>query len=209
MSPAAALAARAAGVVAALGYLTGVVDGPVVAVVGCLALITFGRALGATADGIVLLGAAFAVLAGASGVVALRWGTLDLAALRGIQGVLGPTLLVEPLELAIAASVAVAGGIGALGVWLAVPVPSGARGRLWRWAESGTIALSLAAFFAGPQITGVREGLVWVAAGAVAMGGAEGIATLLAARSLRVRGGVLAVAGLFTLAGAGVAGVLA
>ena len=208
MSLAAALATRVSGVVAALGYLAGIVEGPVVAVIGALALITFGRALTTRAEGVPLLGGAFAVLAGASGVVALRWGTLELSELRGIQGVLGPTFLVEPLELGIATSAAVVGGIGALGVWLAEPTSGGDKGRMWHWAEPATIALSLTALFAGPQVTGIREALVWVV-GVVAIAGmGEALGRLLMSRALPVRAAVLGGAGALTLLGAGLVGAL-
>lgn len=208
MSSTAARAARASGVVVALGYLSGAVDGPVVAVMGALALITFGRTLVASRQGLAIFGGAFAVLAGASGVCALRWGTLELADLRGIQGVLGPTFLVEPLSLGLAAAVALAGGIVALGVWLAEPVSGAEGGLLWRWGETAAIALSLAAFFAGPQMAGAVEVFIWIGATAAIAALGEGVAVLLRARSIRARAAVLGGAGLCTGAAALVVGAV-
>ena len=111
--------ARAAGFVLALGYLLGLVRGPLPAVVGALALITLGRVAATTGWDDVLLAGALAVLGGALGVGGLRWDTLDLAQLRGAQAVLGPTVLVEPAAVAAACWVAALAGTAALAVWLA------------------------------------------------------------------------------------------
>ncbi|MGH2693430.1 MAG: hypothetical protein ACRDJJ_01315, partial [Actinomycetota bacterium] len=58
-------ATRAAGLVIALGYLLGLVPGPLVAVVGGLALVTFGRGLLCRRGDEAVAGAALAVVAGA------------------------------------------------------------------------------------------------------------------------------------------------
>ncbi|MDQ3952424.1 MAG: hypothetical protein M3279_05600, partial [Actinomycetota bacterium] len=86
--------ARVAGAVVALGYLLGLVQGPLLAVAGGLALVTLGRSAGARGSDDLVFGGALAVLVGALQVGGLRWETLDLAELRGAQAVLGPALLV-------------------------------------------------------------------------------------------------------------------
>jgi hypothetical protein len=105
-------------VVIALGYLFGLVGGPIVAVVGGLALITYGRCLLVDRATGIAAGAALAIVAGALGVGALRWGSLDLADLRGVQSVLGPTLLVGPDRAAAASAVAAGAALLALAVWM-------------------------------------------------------------------------------------------
>ncbi|MDQ3983467.1 MAG: hypothetical protein M3271_12375, partial [Actinomycetota bacterium] len=81
--------ARVAGTVVALGYLLGFVRGPVVAVLGGLALVTLGRCAYSSPPDDLAFGGALAALAVALGVGALRWGALDLGDLRGAQSVLG------------------------------------------------------------------------------------------------------------------------
>ena len=196
MSPAASLAARVAGAVTALGYLLGIVDGPVVGVVGGLALVSLGRALVAE-PGTELLGpASFALLAGSSGVVALRWGTLSVADIRGVQGVLGPTVIVGPDAVAIASGAALAAGVIALGVWLGEPRPGLALGRWW-WAELATGALLLTSLYSGPTPAGPAEIGMWIV-GVVAIAGAA-VAVAHLASSLATRGRVA------LLGGAGIA----
>lgn len=143
--------ARVAGGLIAAGYLMGLLPGPVVAVVGGLALITFGRALlvgrleGSQA------GAALAIAAGALGVGALRWGTLDLVELRSIQSVLGPTVLVGPDVAAAAAIVAMAGAALAVAVWLVVPQPPRRlRPPVGVTLEAGLAALAIVTVFVDP-----------------------------------------------------------
>jgi hypothetical protein len=157
----------------ALGYLTGLVNGPLVAAVGGLALITFGRSLRMDSYGRALAAAGFAVVAGALGIAAIRWGTLELAELRSVQAVLGPTILVGPEAAAIAAILASAAASVALALWVtALPV----RGFVhWTWTglETLTVALALVTAFWGPKIllgsdvpaAEVRESFeVWAAA---------------------------------------------
>ena len=143
-------AARTAGVVIALAYLLGLVPGPLVSVVGGLALITFGRALllsPASASRVVL---ALAVFAGAVGIGALRWGSLDLAELRGAQAVLGPTLTVGPVEAAIACGIALAGAVVALALWSLEPEPADRIDLIRSVLEVGLFALALATIFFDP-----------------------------------------------------------
>jgi hypothetical protein len=175
---------RAAGVVIALGYLLGLVPGPIVAVVGGLALVTFGRGLLCRRGDEALAGAALAVIAGALGVAALRWETLDLAAIRGIQSVLGPTVLVEPSAAATAAWFGASGGAVAVGAWLSVVRPSSVSGWLW-WVLEGIVgALALVTVFWGPALVPMDpfpRALEW--AGAVASAAAvQGAIAIVCAR---------------------------
>lgn len=111
--------ARAAGAVLALSYLLGLVRGPLLAVLGALALVTLGRSVRSPGSDDLLLAAALAALAVALQAGAFRWGTLDLAQLRGAQAVLGPTVLVGPATVAAASWVATLAAVAALAAWLA------------------------------------------------------------------------------------------
>lgn len=146
-----AAASRVAGAVIALGYLTGLVPGTLVAAVLALGALTFGRSLAGSDRG--LLGvSAFGVLVVASLVGALRWGSDSLDAIRGAQAVLGPTVLIEPQEAAIGAGLAAGAGVVALSVWLATDRPVG----IWSWvvagAEGAVVSLCLATAFWGPAV---------------------------------------------------------
>lgn len=154
-SPAAfASGTRAAGIVIALGYLLGVVAGPVVAVVGGLALITYGRSLLLMRIPAAIAGGAIAVIAGALGVGALRWEALELAELRGVQAVLGPTLLVGPTQSAVAVGVAAGAALVALAVWLSAPWPRARSGYLWSALEAVLVALAIVSVFFDPSRSG-------------------------------------------------------
>jgi hypothetical protein len=145
-------ATRVGGTVLALGYVTGLANGPLVAVVGGLALTTFGRSLRADRAGQTLAAAGLAVIAGSLGIAALRWGTLDLAELRSVQAVLGPTIVVGPEAAAAAAIIATMAATLALSLWVAV-LPT--RGFV-EWAsttvETLVVALALTTAFWGPKI---------------------------------------------------------
>ncbi|MDQ3984983.1 MAG: hypothetical protein M3280_00560 [Actinomycetota bacterium] len=156
MSPAhASLAAgaRAAGCVFALGYLLGLVPGSLFAPIGALVLITIGRTLLLAKPEVVRAALALGVIALAITVGGLRWGSGSLDAIRGAQGVLGPTLAVAPQEAAVGAALAVGGAALALGLWLEVARPTG----VWGWgatvAEGATAALALTTVFWGPAVT--------------------------------------------------------
>jgi hypothetical protein len=138
------LGARAAGIVIALGYLLGLVGGPLPAVVGALALMTLGRCAAAGGSDDLVLGGALAAIGGALQVGALRWETLDLGRLRGAQAVLGPTVLVEPAAAAAASWVAVAAATAALAAWLATA----------RLAEEGTGGFAVRAVWIGEAAVG-------------------------------------------------------
>ncbi len=204
MSAAASIAARVAGAVSALGFVLGVVDGPIVAAVGALALISFGRSLAAP-TGTELIGPlAFAVVAGATGVSALRWGSLELSALQGIQAVLGPTVAVEPTRVAAACAVAAAAGVVAAGVWLADDLAGAGLGRRWRWIEIVTASLVLATLFAGPEPAGALEVGIWAAATACATALIVVVGRGISGHSARVAIATVVGAGVLVTAAAGV-----
>lgn len=165
------VAARAGGAVISLGYLLGLVQGPIVGVVGGLALITFGRNLLLDRHGAAVSGAALAVIAAAFGIAALRWGTLDLAQLRGVQSVLGPTVIVGPVAAAVATSIAAAAALVGLAVWMSRPWPTSRVLFGWWGLESAIGSLALITLFFEPGLLlGGGRGLVvltWVAGAAV------------------------------------------
>ncbi|MDQ3963504.1 MAG: hypothetical protein M3277_06280 [Actinomycetota bacterium] len=182
MIPAASAAARAAGVVVAAGYLLGVVDGPVIGVVGGLALVTFGRSL--TLDRVheVRFALALAILAGAIGAAVLRWGTLELNELRGVQAVLGPTLLVGPATTAAACIAAAVGGILALGAWMEEGSTEGLP-----LLEAGVGSAALTAAFWGPAPRGLHLGDLALTAGAILVTAGLAVGVALALRRVGPR----------------------
>lgn len=187
MTPAAAafsVGARAAGIVIALGYLVGLVDGPIVAVVGALGLVALGRAIALSRVQAPAAGLAFAILAGALGVAALRWGALGLTSLRGAQAVLGPTVTVGPPAVAAAAGVAGLAAAAAAGIWLSDPSPRGRAAVVLHALEIAVAAFAIATAFWGPALVpgdGERT-LSWVGVS----GGVVAITTLLAVAAARV-----------------------
>ncbi|HVF52070.1 MAG TPA: hypothetical protein VNC78_00515 [Actinomycetota bacterium] len=156
-----AVALRGAGVVMTAGYVLGWADGTIVALAGGLGLVTLGRYLAGPSAGDGIAAAAFTVLAIALGVAALRWATLSLESLRGVQAVLGPTLLVAPAEHAAAASAGAVSGVLALALWSGES-PSRAAGEgvaahagqvLWS-LETVFSATALVTAFWGPALPG-------------------------------------------------------
>lgn len=155
---ASAVGVRVAGVVIALAYLTGWLPGPLLAAAGGLALVTFGHALLLERVPSLFTGAAFAAIVVALSAGALRWSTLDLGELRGVQAVLGPTVLVGP---GLAAAGAWAGGVACvlgIAVWLRFP-----RREAWfsllPWAaEVLVVSLATATVFWGPESTALSSG---------------------------------------------------
>ncbi|HEX2125347.1 MAG TPA: hypothetical protein VHF45_02155 [Thermoleophilaceae bacterium] len=224
MSPAAAgslrgwgAGTRVAGAVFTLGYLLGIVRGPLIAVAGGLALVTLGRCAAARGSDDLVFGGALAVLAGALQVGGLRWATPDLAELRGAQAVLGPTLLVGPEATAAACWVATAAATAALAAWLAAArtadeTVTGSRlPRILWFGDAGLGALAVVTVFwgfaiprgsfgGGSAVLAVLEGVLAVAAVA---GAAVGGATWLA-RAREWRSRILAVAGAAVVAAAAV-----
>jgi hypothetical protein len=139
--------------VIALGYILGLGAGPLVAVVGGLALITLGRAVIVERAEEALAGAALAVIALALSTGAVRWGTTGLTDVRGAQAVLGPTVLLEPTQSAAACWVAAGAGVIALGVWtLAGPRARGRPALAWAAIEVLIAALALTSVFWGPAL---------------------------------------------------------
>jgi hypothetical protein len=202
-----------------LGFLLGLVPGPVVALVGGFALMTFGRALGVPGHGSLRIAAALAVIAGAVGVGALRWGSLDLAEIRGVQSVLGPTLLIGPEAAAVACSLAGTGGLVALAAWLLEPRSLSRATLIWGLAEAAIVALALVTIFFDPARSSLQEadaGTVaaelglWVGATAVAGAMAGGLAWVLGRVAERWVWVAVAVGGTMVVAGATViAGLVA
>lgn len=151
-------ATRVAGAVIALGYLLGLVPGPVVAVVGGMALMTYGRNLLLERRPALVSGAALAVLGGALGIAALRWGALELTSIRGVQSVLGPTVLVGPPQAAVAAGIAAAGAGVALAVWSARPWPQGRLQIAWWTIELVVGAFAITTVFFDPAESALGAG---------------------------------------------------
>ncbi len=175
---------RVAGLVVALGFLLGLVPGPLVAAIGGLALITFGRALLVDRVGELRSGAALALIAGALGVAGLRWGTLQLEEVRGVQAVLGPTVLVEPAGAATAAWLAAGGAVLALAVWLGTIAPEGRLG-LAQWGLEGAAgSLAIVSVFWGPALGSdlPAELGIWALATMAALAPAVLLAVLLSRR---------------------------
>lgn len=203
---------RAAGAVFALGYLLGFLDGPVVALVAGVGLMVLGRTLTHEGDDVLVSAVALSVFAGALGVAALRWNTLQIGTLRGAQAVLGPTLLVEPVSLATAAWLAAVGGAVALGVWSALPAPRGLVGSGLALAEAAVGALAIATVSWGPSLSGALDatGIVgWVLVTVVVLVPTAAIlgVKLLHPKLLEGRGGwaLNALCGAAVLAAAGLA----
>ncbi|MDQ3784104.1 MAG: hypothetical protein M3360_04400 [Actinomycetota bacterium] len=210
---------RAGGLVLALGYLTGLADGPLVAAVAGVALITFGRSLRMDRVDQALAAAGLAVIAGALGITALRWGSLELAELRSVQAVLGPTILVGPEMTAVAVIVAAVAATLALTVWVAVLPMRGFGAWAWTGLETLVMALALVTAFWGPKVllgtdevprTEIVESLAgWAAASAavIAVGIGGGLLARLVVTPVRVA--VMGVAALALLVAVGlIAGTL-
>lgn len=159
-SSAYSVAARVAGAIICLGYLLGAVQGPVVSVVGGLALITFGRNILLDHRAAALSGAALAVMAASLGIAALRWGALDLGELRGVQSVLGPTMLVGPVEASVATSLAAVAALAGLAVWMSRPWPDSKLLYGWWALEAAIAGLALVTAFFEPVALVGGEGLL-------------------------------------------------
>lgn len=207
MSSGASVAARVAGAIGALGYLTGLVDGPVIGALAGLALVTFGRGLVAPRGAELLGPAGFGVLAGAAGSAALRWETLDLPEIQGAQGVLGPTIAVEPLQVAVLSGIALAACAVALGIWAGVPDGHGALERWW-WVELVAGSLLAASLFSGPPPTDVVQAALWLGATAAVAAAALVVGRASARYGLRARFLVLGVCALAVVVAAAVSGAM-
>jgi hypothetical protein len=204
-----AVGAQVAGVILAGGYLLGLVQGPVIAVVGGLSLIAFGRAVFLDRAWAAVTGVAIAVLAGALGVGALRWDALELRALRGAQAVLGPTVLVGPVRVSAAAWLGLAAVVIAGVVLLSAPVGTGRTALAARIIEGLVIGLAGATVFWGPAIP---DGLdfgdlvpkfgVWVLATLAIAVPVVGLSFVAAKAPMPLRWALLALAAALALTGA-------
>ena len=208
-----AVGAQAAGVVLAGGYLLGLVQGPVIAVVGGLALIAFGRAVFLDRAWAAVTGVAIAVLAGALGVGALRWDAIELRALRGAQAVLGPTVLVGPIRVSVAAWLGLAAIVIAGVVLLSAPVGKGRPALAARAIEGIVIGLAAATVFWGPAIpdgldlgaTAAAVGEWGLVTGAVAVP-VVGLSFVAAKAPMALRWALLVLAGALAATGAALVG---
>ena len=208
-----AAGARAGGFILALGYLTGLADGPLVAAVAGVALMTFGRCLRMDRADQALAAAGLAVMAGALGITALRWGSLELSELRSVQAVLGPTILVGPEMTAVAVIVAAVAATLALTVWVAALPVRGFGAWAWTGLETLAVALALVTAFWGPKVllgteeipsSEIVESLAgWAAATAalVIVGIGGGLLVRIVGPPVRVAVMVVAVLGLLVAAG--------
>lgn len=154
-----------AGATVALGYLLGLVQGPLVAVIGGIALMTLGRGVSLASRDATALCWAFVTLALSWGVIAMRWSSLMLDDLRGVQAVLGPTALVGEREVVTGTALAGAGAIFALSVWAGRPRVQRARDIGIRMLETAPAALAIMTVLWGPALAGVPVVgvLTWVA----------------------------------------------
>ncbi len=153
-APRVATGIRVAGAVLVAGYVSGLVPGAVVSLVGGLALITFGRALLLDRHGTAVSGAALAIAAGALGVPALRWGTLSLSELVGVQSVLGPSVAVGPTQAAVSSAIALGATFVALAAWSIEPAADSRAARAWSLAEGVLGVLAAVVVFAAPGVGG-------------------------------------------------------
>lgn len=210
--------ARLAGLVLALGYLTGLVPGPLVAAVGGLALMTYGRCLDLDRGAQALSAAGLAVVAGAVGVTGLRWGTLELSELRSVQAVLGPTLLVGPVAGATASIAAAVAAIVALALWLGARPVHGALQWVWAGLETLAMGLCVVTAFWGPKVLvdadvdlseTLRDAGMWLAALLVCFLVGFGGALLLRSAPGRWKATLMAGCGLAVVAAAAAAGSVA
>ena len=191
-----------------VGYLSGLVPGQIVSLVGGLALITFGRMLLLDRQDTAVAGAALAIAAGSLGIPALRWGTLSIERLVGAQSVLGPTILVGPEAPAISSGVALGAAIIAIAAWSAQPVGTDKSSRVWGRVEGVVAVLAIALVFAAPGSGGSLGDLFGEPAELAATAGTvvAGVVVVLAAsrvlRSRRARWIVLGVCGVAVAASA-------
>jgi hypothetical protein len=204
-----ALGARCGGGVIALGYLLGFVSGPLVPVIGGLALMTFGHGLVLDRPSRAFAAAGLAIVAGAVGIGALRWGAMGLDAIQGAQQVLGPTVLVGPTQAAAASWLAASAAVFGLGVWIAPSFPAGWRARGAWGLEAAIGALAVVWVFwggahdsAGGSATSPAALLQWAAAVALAGLVAVGVALVAGRLGARWRWAIAVLAGAAVVGGA-------
>jgi hypothetical protein len=202
-----ALGVRCAGGVIALGYLLGFVAGPLVPVIGGLALMTFGHGLVLDRQSRTFAAAGLAIVAGAVGIGALRWGAMGLDAIRGAQQVLGPTVLVGPTQAATASWMAATAAVLGLAVWIAPSFPQTVTERVAWVLEAAIGSLAVVWIFwggahdaASGSATSATALMQWAAAVGAACLVAVGVALVMGRLGPRWRWAIPA------LAGAGVVG---
>lgn len=200
LGPPGPAAARLAGIVIAGAYSFGIVDGPIVAAVGGLALVTFGRALLVDGHGPLVAAAGLGILAAAIGVAAIRWGTLEVAELRGVQAALGPTVATGTSAVVGWAITAAVAGLVALLLWTAVE-PAGAT--LWGIVEGSVFAATLVTPLAGVRLPTTAPGTAALVVLAVVVAAASRRPARVVSASPRVA----AVAGALAALGTGAAAI--
>ena len=193
----------------AVGYLVGLVDGPVLGILGSVALLSFGRALASVDGGELIAPASFGVVAGAAGVVALRWGTLELDGIGGIQAVLGPIVSVDPAPVAAMASASLLAALVATGVGMSDPGAGIGTPQWWWWAEIGTVSGALALLFVSSPIAGFSGAALWGAATAGFVAAAAMTSRTTSQRSVLARLLIIGICGLVVAAAALVIGASA
>ena len=212
-APTFSIGTRVAGAVLLVGYLSGFVPGAVMSLVGGLGLMTFGRCLLSDERSSLRSSLALAIVAGALGVGALRWGTVSLQGIGGAESVLGPSIAVGPAAAAAASWAGLLAGVFALAVWgAALETPTRAT-RWWGAAEVALAIVALAWVFAGPGAGGAfssvgSEPLEWLVPVVATLGGTA--LALLGARVARGRGGwvVLGLAAAGTIGAAAATAVI-
>ena len=181
------------------------------AVAGALGLMTFGRALATDRAGAAQAALAWGVVALALEVAVLRWGSVSLDELRGVQAVLGPTVTVSPDEAAAGAALAAGAGVVALGLWMASARPSGWRGHALVLGEGAVFALALVTAFWGEAlvapVSGAETDLLALARWAVGVAGTSVVSAGLFFVLVRVSRAWRWASGAVALA-AGLAGVV-
>jgi len=115
-------------------------------------LITFARTSGRDRRDVLVGAGTLAVIVGAIGVGGLRWNTLDLAAIRGAQAVLGPGVAVGPGAAALGLTLAGAGALVAGAAW-AVPATWATPARWWWLAEAAFVSAAVTTVFWWPALT--------------------------------------------------------
>lgn len=141
---------RVAGAIAGLGLIAGLSPGAIPALVGAIAMITVARSGDPRSiAGLIVIGCAL-------GVGGLRWTTLDLGSIYGIQEVLGPAVAVGPPLAGAAAATVVVAALLALVVWSAAPpaallalpgVPGIWLERAWTWVETAVPLAAITSVF--------------------------------------------------------------
>ena len=206
-------AARAAGLVLAIAYLSGVVDATLLSLAGALVLVSGGRALASDRQGALASGVGFVLITASLGAAALRWSATSLHEWREIQSVLGSPIALEPQAAAIACGLAAGAGLLGLVLWLSATEHTTRADRAISIVEGAVVSAALVTAFWGagaPDEGGAEIALAagrWVGLTLLGAGVSFYLASLLRRRRPRDHALVgalavaLAVAGLALLAG--------